>query len=249
MSVPLGFPRHPVTRNGQWTPQLTTFDGVDMMFVPVGCYVMGSDYGDADERPIYPQCIQQPFWMDRFEVTNEQFDRFGGQAELPSTWNDANRPRVNIRWFEARDFCNVRGGRLPTEVEWEYAARGPDSLNYPWGNAFVLDNGVFRENGDGQTAEVGSRPLGVSWIGAMDMTGNVWEWTSTIYDEDRFRYPYTSDDGRENPDDTTSMRVMRGASWYEGTEYYSRAANRGRLGPSIQDFNIGFRCVRDYSPE
>jgi formylglycine-generating enzyme required for sulfatase activity len=245
LRVPLGFPGHPVTNNDEWLSTVQTFDGIDMLLVPVGCYMMGSDYGDLDEHPAFVQCIRKPFWIDRFEVTNAHFERLGGKAELASAWPDANRPRTNVRWTEARDFCALRNARLPTEVEWEYAARGPDSLNYPWGMAFTYDYGVFQPNSNQQTAEVGSKGTGVSWVGAQDMAGNVWEWTSTIYDEARFYYPYTPDDGREDPADTTSQRVMRGGSWYDGTDYWARSANRGRLGPSIQDFNIGFRCVMD----
>jgi formylglycine-generating enzyme required for sulfatase activity len=245
LRVPLGFPGHPVTSNDEWPPTVQTFNGVDMVLVPVGCFMMGSDYGDADEKPVFAQCFQQPFWIDRFEVTNAHFDRIGGQAELTSVWPDANRPRTNVRWTEARDFCALRSARLPTEVEWEYAARGPDSLNYPWGMAFTYDYGVFQPNSNQQTAEVGSKGTGASWVGALDMAGNVWEWTSTLYDETQFHYPYTIDDGREDMSDITRQRVMRGSSWYDGTDYWARSANRGRLGPSIQDFNVGFRCVMD----
>ncbi len=243
--VPLGYPGHPVATNAEWSQIVQTFDGVDMMLVPTGCFMMGSADGDADEQPVYAQCFKQPFWIDRFEVTNAQFEALGGKAELPSNWPDPQRPRVNIRWTEARDFCALRSARMPTEAEWEYAARGPDSLNYPWGMAFTFDYGVFQPNSGQQTADVGSKGMGVSWVGAQDMAGNVWEWTTSIFDPGRFPYPYTADDGREDPNDTTSQRVIRGASWYDGTDYWARAANRGRLGPSIQDFNIGIRCVRD----
>ena len=248
-AVPVGSPGHPVATNSQWSPTVQTFDDVDMVLVPVGCFMMGSDFGDADEQPVFPQCFNNPFWIDRNEVTNAQFDALGGKAELPSVWPDANRPRTNIRWAEARDYCALRGVRLPTEGEWEYAARGPDGLNYPWGMAFTFDYGVFQPNSGQQTAEVSSRGVGASWVGVQDMAGNVWEWTSTIYDQERFPYPYTADDGREDMSDTTIQRVMRGSSWYDGTEYWARASNRGRLGPSIQDFNIGIRCVRDDPPE
>jgi formylglycine-generating enzyme required for sulfatase activity len=248
-SVPVGSSGHPVTTNSLWLPTVQTFNGVDMVLVPVGCYEMGSEFGDADEIPVSPQCFTKPFWIDRLEVTNAQFDNLGGKAELPSAWPDANRPRTNVRWTEARDYCVLRGVRLPTESEWEYAARGPDNLNYPWGMAFTFDYGVFQPNSGQQTAEVSSKGMGVSWIGAQDMAGNVWEWTSTIYDQERFPYPYKPDDGREDPINAVSQRVIRGSSWYDGTEYWARVANRGRLGPSIQDFNIGIRCARDDEPE
>jgi sulfatase modifying factor 1 len=230
-----------------WPIQIQTFDGVDMMLVQAGCFMMGSDAGDDDERPVHEQCFPTPFWIDRYEVTNAQFMAKGGRAELPSHWTEPNRPRTNVRWFEARDFCVLRGGRLPTEAEWEYAARSPNNYTYPWGNEFALDYGVFAISSNGQTGEVGSVQVADSWVGALDMSGNVWEWTSTIYDPVRFPYPYNPADGREDPNDNTSMRVMRGGSWYEADEYYGRSANRARSGPSIQDFNIGFRCVRDYS--
>jgi formylglycine-generating enzyme required for sulfatase activity len=244
-SVPIGFTGHPVTTNAEWSPTVQTYDGVDMVLVPAGCFMMGSNYGDPDEQPVFAQCFKKPFWIDRYEVSNAQFAGFGGKAELPSFWPDANRPRTNIRWVEARDYCALRKGRLPTEAEWEYAARGPDSLNYPWGMVFTYDYGIFQPNSNGQTAEIGSKGTGSSWVGSQDLAGNVWEWTSTIYDQGRFAYPYTSDDGREDQNDATSQRVMRGSSWYDGTDYWARSANRGRLGPSIQDFNIGIRCARD----
>jgi formylglycine-generating enzyme required for sulfatase activity len=245
-TAPLGFAGHPVTTNAEWGPTVQTFNGVDMVLVPAGCFMMGSAYGDPDEQPVYAQCFRNPFWIDRYEVTNAQFATLQGKAELASVWPDPNRPRTNIRWIEARDYCQLRGARLPTESEWEYAARGPDSLNYPWGMVFTYDYGIFQPNSNQQTAEVGAKGTGDSWVSAQDMAGNVWEWTSTIYDQDRFPFPYTADDGREDQNDTTSQRVMRGSSWYDGTDYYARASNRGRLGPSIQDFNIGIRCARDH---
>lgn len=244
--VALGFPGNPVTRNAFWIPAVDTIDGIDMLLVPVGCFMMGSDIGDADERPVTAQCFNQPFWIDRFEVTNAAFERLGGLAAQPSYWLEPNRPRTNISWLEARDFCTSRSGRLPTESEWEYAARGPDSTNYPWGNEFALDYGVYQGNSGGEVAEVGSRGPGMSWVGAMDMSGNLWEWANTIYEPVRFVYPYTADDGREDGTDITTKRVIRGVSWYDGNDYYARAANRGSLEPYKGTFNIGFRCVRDY---
>lgn len=244
--VSLGFPGNPVTRNAFWVPAIDTFDGIDMLLVPVGCFMMGSDTGDLDERPVNAQCFNQPFWIDRFEVTNAAFERLGGRAAAATDWPEPNRPRTSVTWLEARDFCASRGSRLPTEAEWEYAARGPDSTTYPWGNDFALDYGVYQGNSGGQSAEVGSRGPGMSWVGAMDMSGNLWEWVNTIYEPVRFTYPYTADDGRENVADTISLRVIRGVSWYDGNDYYARVSNRGRLEPDKGKFNIGFRCVRDY---
>lgn len=242
VTVRLGQAGNPVIRNSDWLPVSRTDDGVEMVELPVGCFNMGSNTGDTDEQPIETECFQNPIWIDRLEVSNEQFAQFKGVAEIPSQWPDPQRPRINIRWKEALDFCALRGGRLPTEREWEYAARGPDGLIYPWGNAWVSDALAWTDNSNLQTTDVGSHPFGVSWVGAEDLVGNVWEWTSTLYDI--FPYPYRADE-RENLDNLTLQRVIRGSSWYEGSIYYSRAANRARLGASIQDFNVGFRCVKD----
>jgi formylglycine-generating enzyme required for sulfatase activity len=150
-----------------------------------------------------------------------------------------------MSWFMARDFCEWRGVRLPTEVEWEYAARSPDSLIYPWGNDFVGDNVVFYDNSNNETADVGSRPSGVSWVGAYDMSGNLWEWISTIYNQEEFPYPYNADDGRESNIYIISDRVLRGGA-FNNDEFYSRAVFRNRFSPIGVYLNFGFRCARDY---
>jgi iron(II)-dependent oxidoreductase len=193
---------------------------------------MGSLEGEADEQPAHQICFDAAFWIDRYEVTNAQYGSAG-------EWTGENRPRERVTWHEALAHCEARGVRLPTEPEWEYAARGPDSWMYPWGNAFVAENVVYDANSGNQTADVGSRADGASWVGASDMSGNVWEWTSTVY---RF-YPYDAEDGRESPSETLP-RVVRGGSWV-GDEDYVRAANRGAFDANSRDANVGFRCARD----
>ncbi len=189
------------------------------------------------------QCFDEPFWIDKYEVTQAQFVSFGGQKASANGFIGDNRPVESITWVEAKAFCELRDGRLPTEAEWEYAARGPDALIYPWGNEFVGDNVVYSENSNSQTANVGSRPSGISWVGTLDMSGNVWEWTSSL-DRD---YPYDASDGRENSNDVSdnNYRVMRGASWVNNA-YFLRAPNRFRLTPSSWVNIIGLRCASSY---
>lgn len=219
--------------------QSETFDGVDMVLVPVGCFNMGSDDGDENERPMHKQCIEQAFYIDRYEVTNEQFAHFGGIAETPNYWNDPKRPREQVTWTEATAFCLLRGARLPTEAEWEYAARGPDSLIYPWGNTFVADNVVYAGNIEFETANVGSKPGGASWVGALDMSGNVWEWVSSRY----LPYPYVATDGRE---DSTidNTRLVRGGSWADSDTGVAASRRYSLLDTDLSG-NIGFRCARN----
>jgi formylglycine-generating enzyme required for sulfatase activity len=185
----LGFSR--VGANEQWQPMYRDFDGVEMVLVPAGCFTMGSESGGEDEFPSSRQCFDVPFWIDRTEVTNTQFGSEG-------YFTGPNRPRDTVSYPEAVSHCASRGARLPTEAEWEYAARGPNSWMYPWGNSFEHNFVVYTASADFETADVGSRPEGASWVGAVDLSGNLWEWTSSIYNEDYYPYPYDATDGRED---------------------------------------------------
>ena len=147
-----------VSRNAEWTPHIQDFDGVEMVLVPAGCFMMGSEEGEDDEKPVHEVCFREPFWIDRFEVSNAQFEQFNGQAARSSNWTDGNLPRETITWFEARDFCELRGGRLLTEAEWEYAARGPDGLTYPWGNNYESTL-VNDDNENGEDNFVNTAPV------------------------------------------------------------------------------------------
>jgi formylglycine-generating enzyme required for sulfatase activity len=246
-------PSEGVARNADWTPVIETFGGVQMVLVPAGCFMMGStpDQIEAafelcvaargtgvcqimwfeDEQPAQEVCFEQPFWIDRIEVTNGQFAQFSGQAERAGRWTDAARPRELITWFEAQDFCALRGARLPTEAEWEYAARGPDGLIFPWGDSFVPENVVYDQSSGSQTANVGSRPGGASWVGALDLSGNVFEWTADCY------APPALVEG--------DFRTLRGGSYaYEAD--HTRAAARDGVPPDTSLDVLGFRCARDY---
>lgn len=180
-----------VSSNDEWRPYSEEINGVEMVLVPAGCFMMGSEDGDEDEKPVHEQCFDKPFWIDRTEVTRAKYKECVsvGDCIVKST-NDYSsqdiQPVNYIEWFAAYDYCEWRGGRLPTEREWEYAARGPDNLVYPWGNEFVAENVVYGRNSGNVIAEVGTRPRGASWVGSLDMSDNVWEWVSTIY----IGYPY-----------------------------------------------------------
>lgn len=242
-----------VTSNAEWTPVIQEFDGVPMVQVPAGCFTMGStdeqlsylatlggDKGNyASEQPAVEVCFEQGFWIDQYEVTNAQFEQLGGAAATRSYWQGAQQPREQITWFEARDFCAKRGGRLPSEAEWEYASRGPDSLTYAWGNEFIADNVYYNKNAGGQTNNVGGRAEGISWTGAYDMNGNTWEWTSSIDKP----YPYDAADGREDANDMESPRVLRSGSWYSAS-LFVHSAYRYRDVPTSQNNYRGFRCAR-----
>jgi len=258
--------------NTAWSPITQDFDGVIIVLVPAGCFDMGTSDDQAeyainelgaqlewldDEKPVNQQCFDAPFWIDQTEVTQADFERQGGQKANSNAFDGDQRPVEGITWFEARDFCALRGMRLPTEREWEYAARGPDNLIYPWGNGWNPEYAVWGDNSGGQTADVGSRPAGASWVGALDLSGNVWEWVSTIYGIDdgdydfsesgerRYSYPYDLTDGREaNSEDRIFVRVLRGGSWYYTNTTNLRAPNRDRIVPNVRSNDIGFRCAR-----
>jgi formylglycine-generating enzyme required for sulfatase activity len=254
-----------------WTPQLSTDAfGVEMVEVPPGCFLMGS-VAAADEQPVHQICFDASFWIDRYEVTNAQYQAVSGENP-PSTYPEPRRPVESINWFDAVAFCARRAARLPTEAEWEYAARGPDSPAYPWGNTFIAENAVFnRTDAQGSDEVIDAegaprRPGGASWVGALDMAGNVYEWVSTIYDDldyseqtndllGRFPYPYRADDGREAAETLAefearfvlnvrlTLRGTRGGSWNNDDDDL-RAAARGWTSAYYTDKWFGFRCAR-----
>ena len=243
-----------VRQNSDWmlySPHIRDFAGVEMVLVPSGCFMMGDDNGDEGERPAHRYCLNEPYWIDRFEVSVAQFLRLVGEASIEACYagDDGRRPRECVSWREALRFCELRDARLPTEAEWEYAARGPDSWLYPWGNhydaALVNDKDNRGQDVYEYTAPVHAFPNGISWVGAYQMSGNVWEWTSSIYDLERFPYPYTPDDGRENLEDLAALRVMRGGS-LDNYRLPGRASVRQRFGSRYAYNIVGFRCVRDY---
>lgn len=221
--------------NSDWEPIVREFDGVAMALVPVGCFTMGSNTA-RDEQPVHEQCFTEPFWIDVTEVTQAQFARFNGARASASAYDGDDHPVEYITWFEAQAFCALRGGRLPTEREWEFAARGPASMAYPWGEAWVAANAVFNRRA---AANVGQVPAGASWVGALDLAGNQSEWVNSLYQT----YPYSADDGREAAT-RAGDRVLRGGSWSDSNNANLRAANRNWSSPGLIDVNVGLRCAR-----
>jgi formylglycine-generating enzyme required for sulfatase activity len=258
--IPIGYAGYPVTANDQWEPVVQQFDVVEMVLVPAGCFTMGSTDEQIaaaaeitgqelswieglayTEQPASRICFDQPFWIDRLEVSNVQFAYFGGQAEHESEWDGDYRPRETISQKEAADFCQARGARLPTEAEWEYSARGPDNLYFPWGNEFVATYAIYEGNSDRHTWDVGERPGGASWVGALDMAGNVEEWVSSAYEP----YPYGPDheQGVEDGLYTGAGGAIRGGAWYSDNYDLRTASRNDLIIPELADA-VGFRCVR-----
>lgn len=244
-----------VSNNSQWTAYIQEFNGVEMALVPASTYQMGS-LSEGDEQPIHEIQFDTPFWIDQYEVSNGQFLQFGGYAERGGFWTASDLPRENITLFEAQNFCELRGARLPTEAEWEYVARGPDNLTYPWGNTFSRDvvnycdgNCPYEEyfdeladDGYRNTAPVNTFSEGSSWVGAQNLSGNVWEWVSSLY----LPYPYRVN--HESVDESVDLGLLRGGSWGD-TSNTLRASFRNDFYPTNANSRVGFRCVRDFDIE
>lgn len=259
---------------------------IEQIFVPQGSFQMGADEGEENEQPVHDVTIGA-FWLDRTEVTNDQFNAFvndtghittaeaeGGGFLFKGNWDytegadwrhpfgpDSDlvglggNPVVLVSWSDASEYCEWAGGRLPTEAEWEYAARGQESFVYPWGDTFDGDNLNFcdsncpfdwsDENADDLyefTAPVGSYPDGTSWVGAADLAGNVWEWVADWYQDD-----YYAGSAAENPTGPPqgTYRVLRGGGW-SGDDYLARSSARsGDVAPEDRTNFIGFRCAQD----
>ncbi len=231
---------NPIMQNADWQPVIETVEGVPMALVPTGCFTMGADDGAFDEAPTHEQCFAQPFWIDVTEVSRAMYDECvqaeacRAQRPIP-TANTPDQPITNLTWYEASAYCAWRGARLPTEPEWEYAARGPDSQRYPWGGEFQRDYVAAAS-----TVPVGETEGNVSWAGVRDMIGNVQEWVGSSY----AGYPYHPDDGREDPS-TSDARVLRGGSWQHDADIL-RTTTRRWLYPYGVSLGGGVRCALPY---
>ena len=260
---------------GIGSTKISPKDGMVMVYVPAGPFLMGSADSDSDadewEKP-QRMVYLDGYWIDKTPITNRMFAKFvaetGYQTEAEkegwswawngSTWEKTeganwqhprgpksnlsakwDHPVVHISWHDAQAYSQWAGRRLPTEAEWEKAARGSDGRLYPWGNAEPNDKLLNFNMNVKDTTPVGSYPAGASPYGALDMAGNVWEWTADFYDAD-----YYKDAPLRNPQgpDTRGSRVLRGASWYFVARWV-RAGNRGWNAPAVRVGNLGARCA------
>ncbi|MFN2201983.1 MAG: SUMF1/EgtB/PvdO family nonheme iron enzyme [Caldilineaceae bacterium] len=214
--------------------------------VPAGDFQMGSDSGVAGEGPLHTVSTND-FWIMTTEVTNQQYAQCvdAGACTQPSEgehWSDpayADHPVVGVDWNQANDFAGWAGGRLPTEAEWEKACRDTDGRTYPWGNDPATHDLANYDNVIGDTTPVGSYPAGASPYGALDMGGNVWEWTSSL----EANYPYDAGDGREDPSGV-GRRIARGGSYFY-THYQLACSTRLPSPPGEGNPQIGFRVAFD----
>lgn len=220
-------------------------DGMVMVYIPAGEFIMGSDEGENNERPAHPVYLDA-YWIDQTEVTNAMYSVCVNAGNCPppperTYLNDpvyAEHPVVYLDWDAAQNYCQQMGARLPTEAEWEKAARGADGRTYPWGEDIDCEKANFGRCVD-DTTPVGSYEAGRSPYGLYDMAGNVWEWTA-----DWYSVHYYETSPVENPTGAESgmFHTLRGGSWLTG-DWNARTSDRYVDDVPILRNEIGFRCV------
>ncbi len=260
-----------------------------MVYVPAGEFTIGSTDAEiaallkaypnakaglfADEQPQFLAHLPG-YWIDKCEVTVARYRKFCKETgrEMPPApqwgWQD-DHPIVFVTWDDAAAYAKWAGKRLPTELEWEKAARGTDGRKYPWGSQWpppagsgnFADEAFTRkepdlarffaglgtpplsgyDDGYAWTAPVGKFPGGVSPFGALDMAGNVWEWCADWYDKDAYKR-YAK--GNLTPPASGTFMVLRGGHWLPGAPAFFRCARRSNDAPGARGSGFGFRCVR-----
>jgi formylglycine-generating enzyme required for sulfatase activity len=226
-------------------------DGLKYVWIPSGTFMMGCSPGDNEcrdeEKPSHQVTITKGFWFGQTPVTVGAYKRFTAVTgrQMPrapgsnTRWANENMPMVIVNWDEAQAYCGWIGGRLPTDAEWEYAARG-ESTEARYGN--LDDIAWYHGNSGGQTHDVGQKRA--NGFGLYDVLGNVLELVSDWYDGDYYRNsPPTDPQGPASGE----FRVLRGASSYSSLPRYVRVSIRDWVSPGRRDDDTGFRCVREVS--
>jgi formylglycine-generating enzyme required for sulfatase activity len=224
-------------------------DEPGMVFVPAGPFIMGSQSGESDEEPIHRVDLSA-YFIDKYEVSNAQYTRcveakkcMRQRYHRDRKFNQPKQAVVGVGWVDGVNYCRFAGKRLPTEAEWEKAARGTDERIYPWGNAFNAKwlNMHNADDGFPTVAPVGSFPQNVSPYGAYDMAGNAWEWTHDFWNSMYYR-----GSPQKDPQGPKSgvRHVMRGGSWMYDVPFFATTHNRSPGRPWIRKRYVGFRCAK-----
>jgi formylglycine-generating enzyme required for sulfatase activity len=225
------------------TPTSSPSNKPNTVYIQGGAFILGSDTGNEDETP-QQELVISGFNIDIYPVTNAEYKEFVDATghNLPRTWKEgtypegtAEYPVIWVNWHDAKAYCEWAGKRLPTEFEWERAARGTDGRTYPWGNDFDAAKCDSQESGLKTTSPVGSYPDGASPDGVLDMAGNVWEWTADWYQGYRGTRYELSRYGEQ-------FKVLRGGSWFDAQDAV-RTTVRKSFDPNQGFSTIGFRCA------
>jgi len=226
----------------------------EMISIKGGRFIMGTDERLSDEGPPHEVAVES-FEIDKFEVTNGQYKKFIDATRRKSPSHFRNRtypegkvdhPVTFVNWEDANAYCEWAGKRLPTDKEWEFAARGNDQRTYPWGNDFELEGGNtpvrWQKIGKfGDTMPVGMFPKGVSPYGLFDMSGNVWEWTSSWYKAYPGNKVFSESYGER-------YKTLKGGSWFDCSFYKCGISapvyNRAFFAKKVKNDTFGFRCAK-----
>jgi sulfatase modifying factor 1 len=223
-----------------------------MVLIPGGEFAMGSDRGQEDEQPVH-RVLVKAFYLDAHEVTVSGYAEFlnSQKPDPPFKWNEAmtgaheNKPVIGVNWYDARDYCRWVRKRLPTEAEWEMAARGNEGRIYPWGSIHPTkahaNAGQSKWRGYDTLTDVGRYEPGRTPNGVYDLAGNLWEWVADWYDPTY--YQYSPSDNPTGPS-AGPLRALRGGAWNNDSKTI-RSTNRAGYAPDSRRNDVGFRCARD----